>query len=216
VDTVWVDEGSSRVLRSEHRQYNAQDGHLQYLTVAENYRYNAAPPAGTFEWHVPRGVEEEDTTTREAWHRLPAREKEAIQRTIGRFDAAFVAGDFERLSQVWDFDFLSRFSRSRETGAERRRVWKIRVTNLHTYPRRKWQSWRTRVLSGFATRTLLTLGTLPKGSPEVLQFGATSHVTWTDGTVYDADSTYVLAKEHGRYRVVNWSYNIPHDVVFGP
>lgn len=215
VQTVWVDEGSSRVLRSERRQYDAKDGHLQFLTVAENYRYNVSPPTGTFEWHVPRGVQEEDTTTREAWHSLPPAERQAIQRTIDRFDAAFVAGDFDRLSQIWDFDFLSRFSRSRESGAEHRRVWKIRVTNLHTYPKRKWKSWRTRVLSGFASRTQLTLGALPPGAPEVLQLQAKSHVTWTDGTTYDADCTYMLAKENGQYRIVNWYYGIPHDVVFG-
>lgn len=215
VVTVWVDEGSSRVLRSERRQYDAKDGHLEHLTLAENYRYNLTPPASTFEWKVPAGVQEEDTTTREAWHSLSPSERQAIQRTIGQFDAAFVAGDFDRLSRIWDFDFLSRFSRSRESGAEHRRVWKIRVTNLHTYPKRKWKSWRTHVLSGIASRTQLTLGTLPKGAPEVLQLQAKSHVTWTDGTTYDADCTYMLTKENGQYRVVNWYYNIPHSVVFG-
>lgn len=215
VETVWVDEGSSRVLRSERRQYDAKDGHLEYLTLAQNYQYNLTPPAGIFEWKLPAGVQEEDTTTREAWHSLPPAEKQAIQRAIDQFDAAFVAGDFSRLSQIWDFDFLSRFSRSRESGAEHRRVWKIRVTNLHTYPKRKWKSWRTHVLSGIASRTQLTLGTLPPEAPEVLQLQAKSRVTWTDGTTYDADCTYMLAKENGQYRVVNWSYNIPHSVIFG-
>jgi len=213
-ETMWTDAKTFRLVRAERKQYYPGSDKAQFVSTAVGYRYNEEPPAGTWDWDVPKGQfaeVEDDTPTREVWRALPAADRKKLQVLIDRSDRGWVTGDMSLFASSWDFGGLDKFSKVKQNAAERRRQWQIRVTNSHIY--KGYGGWKSRIEAGRTVRALPGLGSLPPGTPDLLVLHTATQIRWKDGAKRDALGEYYLARKGDDYRIVRWHLGNPAGVV---
>lgn len=213
--TVWADPGTRRVVRTQVDRSTPWPGGGadQERVVTEDYRYNVAPPSGTFDLRPTAGAAVVVKDWRSRPTTLSPTQVAKIQELIDRSDAGWRAGDFDEMASVWDMGYgrpLPNVEKTFRSEAWGRRSW--RDTTEHQ--RGRWASWRSRVEPRAAAVRNLGWegGFVPESDADILEVKAITRATQAFGKERAEkawDTTYYLRPDGDGYRIVHWRYRWP-------